>query len=1314
VRNEERRHAKSATESTTGRFTMLSSLLRGQGSGTPSVGFSSSLAPRPAAVSAAIRRVAGTTGPLLLVAMTLAVAPAFAASTHIFSPPSIGSSGSGDGQVSSPQGVVANSTSHDVYVADTANARVDQFSSSGTFIRAWGWGVADGTTNAFQTCTSGCHAGLPGGAAGQFTTPSFIAVDNSATSASQGDVYVGDTGTNTVSKFSASGAYISTNDGSTATTPITGPFGPLAGIAVDTSGNLWVYDQSSNMFEFSQDATFTTDWSSGVAVTPVGIAVDSSDNLYVVRGFPVVEKFSSAGADLGVVYGSIDGGPFPTGLAVDPSTNDLYVDLGDSIQHVGPSCAPGEFRGCVPVESFGSPQLAGGAGLAVDSATDTVYAADAAADKIAAFVAAIEATTKAATSVKATTATLNGTVNPKGTELKECLFEYGTGQSYGKIAPCEEPDAAEIPVDSNTHTVHADLHGLNPETTYHFRISATNSITIHAEDETLTTLATPRIEAAATTNVTASAADLSAEINPKGSETTYHFEWGTTTSYGTNVPVPDADIGSSNSPLLVTTHLEHLTENTTYHWRLIAENENGTTTGVDHTFIFLTEPPGGPPGSCPANEALRTGPSANLPDCRAYEQITPLAKNGALIGAAFFGIHPDLSQDGSRVIIDSIQCFASAGSCTGSREVEGEPVAFNRTPGGWVTDQLAPPATQFDSNSPWKVNADAGTALFSMPTPPFGEDDFYARRSDGSFLDIGPATPPGTVGFTQYASHFFAATADLSHLLYSTEPHVWPSFDSSSGISAFEYTGTGNAQPLLVGVSGGPGSTDLISRCGTALGGGSPNGSLLSEDGSTVYFTAEKCSTGTGANEGKHVLADALYARIDGEAPDAHTVAISQRSPSECTTEACLKSPPADALFQGASLDGSLAFFTSTQQLTDDASQDSTSGDTAHGGGCAFTTGPNGCNLYLYDFTNPSGHELIDASAGDTSGGGPRVQGMMAMSSDGSHAYFVAKGVLAEEPNAQGQSAEAGADNLYLYQRDAAHPTGHTTFIAALPASDSGNWQDLAQANVTSDGRFLVFESHGQLTPDDSAAAQQVFRYDAQTEQLVRISIGERGFNDNGNSGTGDAEIVRAEKFLFRAGPTRPDPTMSNDGAYVFFTSPVGLTPQALNDVQIATHNGNPVYAQNLYEYHEGHVSLISDGRDTSEFSQASSVRLLGSDATGANVFFSTADQLITSDTDTQVDYYDAHIGGGFAEPPRPVPCPTSEACHLGGTEESPASSPATPGFNGPEEGPNHPRCAKGFVKRHGSCVKKHKKAHKHKKHKSSRRRAGHNRGDQR
>jgi hypothetical protein len=120
----------------------------------------------------------------------------------------------------------------------------------------------------------------------------------------------------------------------------------------------------------------------------------------------------------------------------------------------------------------------------------------------------------------------------------------------------------------------------------------------------------------------------------------------------------------------------------------------------------------------------------------------------------------------------------------------------------------------------------------------------------------------------------------------------------------------------------------------------------------------------------------------------------------------------------------------------------------------------------------------------------------------------------------------------------------------------------------------------------------------------------------------------------------------------VFFESPVALAPGALNDVP---DTNREQLAQNIYEWEQdgtgscvqstGCVYLISDGRDLSAFGTASSVGLLESDSTGENVFFTTADQLVPADTDTERDIYDARVEGGFPAPKSEEKC-VGEACH--------------------------------------------------------------------
>jgi hypothetical protein len=1320
----------------------------------------------------------------LLGLATIAPSAASAAQSHAFKEAFAGpGDGAGRLQLVEPHvnanpkvggsGLAVDEETGDLYVADTANHRVSEFSSTGAFIRAFGWGVADGSPE-LEACALTCQEGISGHEPGQLEAPTFLAVDNDPSSPSHGDLYVADTAADLITKFTEDGALAGSwgtagqLDGSAAPK---GPFGQLKGLTVDHSGDLIVLGISGEAFVFNPSGDFAEELPGPVGTIgndlgadPSGIAIGAAHSIYSVDAFGAVVERTSSGSTIGNVTRDHenpgDGNPLISGLATNSFHDDLYADEeGTAIANFSPQCEPA-LGLCTPSQLFGEGHLEGAAGLAVDSQTGTVYAADTAADQIAVFAVAVEATIEAPTEVTATTAVLHGQVDPEGSTLSTCKFEYSEGTAEGQSVPCAET-SAEIGSGTMPVPVHAEVTGLSGGTAYRFRLRATNAGgDVKSEEEGLQTAVLPVISEAQATEITAGSAILKAKVDPRGvTVTACRFEYGTSTAYGTTVPCQPAGPGAGTSPVPVSAAIAGLSANTTYHWRLLASDANGTATGADHTFIYATEGPAA--GPCP-NQGLReANNSTALPDCRAYELVTPAQKNGALIGALFVGqTLPRIAADGSDLIASSIQCFAGAGSCTASRSTEGQPFEFARTASGWVPAPYAPPASRFRASSRYSFDPDAHTALFGVPNAA-GGSDFYARQADGSFLDIGPVGE-GTVSPGQIASGNFngpASTADLSHVVYSTTVPVWPyEPEKRENETAYEYVGTENPRPLLVGVSGGPGSTALLSDCGTpspSIAGGSPHTAYnrISADGRTVFFTARHSTTCTD----NQPPVNELFARVDGELPDAHTVAISEPnalSPAppddactsaECEADTTTEANFRDGEFEGASADGSRVFFTSTQQLTDEGSEDPYKTDSAFSAvvtGCAKTTGPGGCNLYLYDFSESEGRRLIDLSAGAKATGGPRVQGAVAISPGGTHVYFVAKGVLTEVPNAQGQSAAEGAENLYLYERDASQPGGRLVFVATLASADSLVWtggatsgagQGIGIANVTPDGRYLVFPSHRGLTADAAPGegAAQVYRYDAVTEQLTRVSIGRRGLNDDGNAGGGDASIVKAfEAYaVVGSGPAKADPTMSDDGRFIFFQSPKALVPGALNDVTFETNdNGETLFAQNVYEWEaegtevDGHrvceeaggcVSLISDGAETAEGSPNGvfNPELLGTDASGEDVFFAAADPLTWADTDTQRDYYDARVNGGFAPPGESAPC-QGDTCKGPAGQAGAESSPATSAFNGP--GNVKPvGCKKTFVKKHGRCVRqkarRHPKKHKarHHKRKSHKKRSG-------
>ncbi|HEV3071706.1 MAG TPA: hypothetical protein VGY76_09830, partial [Solirubrobacteraceae bacterium] len=410
------------------------------------------------------------------------------------------------------------------------------------------------------------------------------------------------------------------------------------------------------------------------------------------------------------------------------------------------------------------------------------------------------------------------------------------------------------------------------------------------------------------------------------------------------------------------------------------------------------------------------------------------------------------------------------------------------------------------------------------------------------------------------------------------------------------------------------------------------------------------------------------------------TTAISEPSVGDCA--ACDTSPgrAAKAIFQGASRDGSRVFFLTSQPLLD--------GDSTQ-------------NLYVYDFTAPAGQRVVRVSSGDPAGA--NVERVVRISEDGSHVYFLARGVLTGTANASGEHAVQGESNLYVYEPDPAHPG---QFKTAFIAQWSGG-----QTEVTPDGRFLLLTSASGLTPDCAVCSgEELYRYDAQTSLLVRISIGENGFDGNGTQ-IPFAQISATGRERARAEPRWV--SISDDGSYVFFQSPAALTENALNDVLVKVPTGQGAeeyfeeYLENVYEYHEGHVYLISDGRDTKGLRGGVATHLQGASPSGSDVFFATADQLVAQDTDTLPDYYDARIGGGFPAPPAAVSC-QGEACQ-GGLSVAPSGQvPGSVSFTGPGNPVPVPAAAKKkSVSKHHAKRKPRAGRRRAKRHAKARRTTG-------
>jgi hypothetical protein len=167
-------------------------------------------------------------------------------------------------------------------------------------------------------------------------------------------------------------------------------------------------------------------------------------------------------------------------------------------------------------------------------------------------------------------------VNPEGS-LTDYFFEYGPTTSYGSKVTGSAGDG------SGAYPVSETLSGLAPSTTYHYRLAATSGEgSSNGADQTFTTPAFPAVATEAASGVTGTKATPAGSVNPKGSATTYSFEYGTTTAYGSTTAGTSAGSGTSAVP--VSTAIAGLLSETTYHYRLVATNSQGSARGGDLTF----------------------------------------------------------------------------------------------------------------------------------------------------------------------------------------------------------------------------------------------------------------------------------------------------------------------------------------------------------------------------------------------------------------------------------------------------------------------------------------------------------------------------------------------------------------------------------------------------------------------------------------------------------------------------------------------------------------------------------------------------------
>ena len=778
---------------------------------------------------------------------------------------------------------------------------------------------------------------------------------------------------------------------------------------------------------------------------------------------------------------------------------------------------------------------------------------------------------------------------------------------------------------------------------------------------------------------------LEAKVNPSGFATKYHFEYITQAAFqkhgyegATRIPVADARAGAGGAFIPVYEPVTGLAAGVAYRFRLVASNCEAEGSipgkcltqgegdpgaeGEDESFATYPSPPVSP--LC-LNAALRTGPSATLPDCRAYELVTPPDTNGriptmAMLGEGFGGVAfdtPLASPDGESVV------FGSNGGSLPGVGGGGYQDTYDARRGslGWQSGFTGLDTAQAAKLHPGGISSDHLYGFWNVE----GEHGTLAvPGSEGNYLRV-PAGSP------------------------EPSSNCAPAAESEGGV---EWIGCG--------------SLGFDSRA---------RGKWISPGGEHVIFATET-NNGATAKQlepcGPPTGKNAIYDRIPG-------------GPTRCVSLLPGDITPADgADYLGATPDGRAIVFaaagifvrldnTRTIQISGNGSV--FGGISADGDRAFYLEGGNvfACDLGSAGCAGEEAHQPIPVGSG---GGSTLVN----VSADGSHAYFISKAALTGgEENEAGAKAKAGAENLYVWDGS------NVSFVALLDPIDVsgeggigglGLWVSRVlgpnpglsggpaddPSRTTPDGTAIVFESRANLTGYDSGKHREIYRYDAGAEVGRRLAC--LSCNPTGLAATSDARLESPgpgspiSESLPPVNAVSHIANVSVDGKRVFFQSADRLVAADL-DGKVDVYEWEAEGAGNCLR-EAGCISLISSGKGTEDN------YLYAMTPDGHDVFFLGGDTLVPQDPSKTQSIYDARVEGGFPTPSAPAGECLGEACQPA-VRAPDDSTPGSSSF----EGPGNPglksrkRCPDGKrkVRRAGKtlCVKSnsrkrgHRKAHR-------------------
>jgi hypothetical protein len=688
---------------------------------------------------------------------------------------------------------------------------------------------------------------------------------------------------------------------------------------------------------------------------------------------------------------------------------------------------------------------------------------------------------------------LTGMVDPNAPEENSKLSDpakaaYETHWWFSCEPGCGFSGASEgvTAADDAAEEVSADVDpaSLIPNQSYAVTLHATNAGGEDSETKAgafATPAVKPTIDRATLREPTQTSIVLTATVNPHNATLSdCHFAYGSGGGLDQTIPCDSLPGGEGNTT--VSAELSGLTPATEYHFQLIAANIAGTTEGEVRSFTTLAETA---PESCP-NEAIREAQHAtNLADCRAWEMVSPVDKNGGEVFAD--GTSSVASTSGESFAYDSHALF---GDAVGSGISGITTYLAHRTATGWlnhaVTPESRPEALQvFYAGTRTEVFSDdlshALTGGYDLPgatddTPErnnlYVEDTATRALRTVSVSQRGGGEDPVVYSGNNFINgkEVWGASADLQHVAWATPIQLLPA-DTPSG-----YPQPGEPPNVYTWDDGTLHLAGILPD-GTLPPGGSgvdPEGfdessyrGTMSPDGSRQTFVA---SPTAGAPR-------QLYMRID----NARTVWISEPENSS------FGGKPEGIHFEGMTPDGRNLFFVTDSPLLE---ADTSPGPDLY----RWSDGPH-ANLTL--ISNSGGAKNSEVFGG----------ALVGMSDDGNRVYV-------HETNGQLRVWEDGVTKSIANVQRGAAPKLHLTLTASEPGL----------GRVSPDGNWLAYVGEGQMN-----------LYNLEDDSLVSIPADPAVFPTM-------SQNVRFDNVGAR-------PRFLSDDGQVFFSTRAALVPQDVNGV---------------------------------------------------------------------------------------------------------------------------------------------------------------------